>query len=111
MKSFRFVPALLLGLFCLLSASRADDAINPYDGYWALKLPGDQTGWLGVESHGKRINAQMLWGFGSVFKLNGARLDGDTLLLTRVHREDSKQPNGKTRKIKLTESIIVTRDG
>jgi hypothetical protein len=111
MKLFRFFPALLLGLFCLSSVSRADDAENPYVGGWALKLPGDQTGWLGVESHGKRINAQMLWGFGSVFKLNGARLDGDTLVLTRVHREDVKKPNGKMRKIKLTETITVTRDG
>ena len=110
MKSFRFYQVLLFSL-CILNQARADDATNPYIGGWALTLPGGFTGWLGVEPHGKGVRAQMLWGWGSVFKLNGARLDGDTLVLTRVQKVDSEQPNGKKHKVKIKEIITVTRDG
>jgi hypothetical protein len=112
MKSIRFYPVLLLlSLLCAFNDSRADDAENPFVGGWALTLPGGHTGWLGVEPHGKGINAQMLWGWGSVFKLDAAHLDGDKLLLTRLHREDRKKPDGHKAKIKFTETITVTRDG
>jgi hypothetical protein len=111
MKSSRFYPALLLSLLCVVNHSRGDDAENPFIGGWALTLPGDHTGWLGVESDGKQINAQMLWGWGSVFKLDGARLDGEILVLTRLHEVDGKKPDGQNAKIKLTETITVTRDG
>jgi Domain of Unknown Function (DUF1080) len=111
MKSFRFYPALLLSLLCMVDCSRGDDAENPFVGGWALTLPGDHTGWLGVESNRKRIDAQMLWGWGSVFKLDGARLDGEKLVLTRLHQEDRKKPDGTTAKTKVAETITVTRDG
>jgi hypothetical protein len=106
MKSFRFPAAFLLSLFCAFQSARADTPENPFDGGWALTLPGDHTGWLGVASNGKRIDAQMLWVSGSVFKLDGARLDGDKLVLMR-----RRQTNGKTGKINLTETITATRDG
>ncbi len=111
MKSLRSFTALLLGLLCVCHCSQGSDADNPFLGDWALTLPGGHTGWLGVKSDVKRINAQMLWGWGSVFKLDGARLDGEILLLTRLHQVDSKQPDGKTAKIKTTETIVVTREG
>jgi hypothetical protein len=111
MKSFRFSAALLAGLLCISNYSRGDEAGNPFVGGWALTLPGDHAGWLGVEADGKGIDAQMLWGWGSVFKLDGAQIDGEKLVLTRVHEEDSKKPDGQTAKIKLTETMTVTRDG
>ncbi len=112
MKSSRCQPALLLlGLFCLLHYSRGAEAQNPFVGGWALTLPGGYPGWLGVESDGNQINAEMLWRSGSVFKLDGARLDGERLVLTRLHQVDSKKPDGTTAKIKLAETITVTRDG
>jgi hypothetical protein len=110
-KSYRFYPALLISLLCVFHSLSGVAAENLFVGGWALTLPGDHTGWLGVESAGNRINAQMLWGWGSVFKLEGARLDRENLLLTRVHRVETKKPDGQTAKIKLTETITVTRDG
>jgi hypothetical protein len=110
-KSFPFYPALLLSLLCVSNYSRGGDAENPFVGGWALTLPGGHTGWLGVESDGKGVNAEMLWGWGSVFKLDGAHLDGEKLLLTRLHQVNSKKPYGETAKIELTETITVTRDG
>jgi hypothetical protein len=111
MKSIRFHLGFWLGLFCAFSSARGDDAANPFVGYWGLTIPGDHTGWLGVESDGTRIKAQMLWGGGSVFKLDGARLDGDKLVLTRIHQEEIKKPDGHKAKVRLNETITVTRDG
>ena len=84
----------------------ADDAQNPFVGGWALMLPGGQPGWLGVESNGSGIEAQMLWGTGSVFKLEGSNLEGEKLVLTRLHESE-----GKKAKTKITETITATRDG
>jgi hypothetical protein len=95
----------------MFHSSPGHAADNPFLGEWGLAIPGGGAGWLGVQSHGNRIDAQMLWGWGSVFKLNGAHLDGDKLVLTRIQRVDSKRPDGRTAKIKLTETITVTRDG
>jgi hypothetical protein len=106
MKLIRFCPVLLLGLLCAFHSARGDEAENPFAGYWALTLPGGRPGWLSVESDGNGLNAEMLWAAGSVFKLDGARLEGDKLVLTRLHQAGAKAP-----KIKLTETITVTRDG
>jgi hypothetical protein len=73
MKLIRFCPVLLLGLLCAFHSARGDEAENPFAGYWALTLPGGRPGWLGVESDGNGLNAEMLWAAGSVFKLDGAR--------------------------------------
>jgi hypothetical protein len=101
MRSIRFCSAFLVVLLGLPNYSRGDDSPNPFIGYWGLHLPGGSAGWLGVEPKGNAIDAQMMWGGGSVFKLDGARLDGDKLVLTRIHR-------GKT---KLVETITVTKEG
>jgi hypothetical protein len=106
MKSFRFCSALLVASVCVFQCARGDDAGNPFVGGWALTLPGGHTGWLGVEADGNGIDAEMLWGWGSVFKLDDASLEGDKLLLTRLH-----ETGGKNAKVKTTEIITVTRDG
>jgi len=111
MKAIRYLPAILLSLFCVTAYSRADAADNSFAGDWALTLPGDYTGWLEVEGAGNEVHASMLWRSGSVFKLDGARLDGEKLLLTRLHTADGKKPDGTKAKTKIAETIIVTRDG
>jgi hypothetical protein len=110
-KSIRSYPGILLILLCACISSPGADAVNPFVGNWGLTIPGGHAGWLGVEAHGYRIDAQMLWGWGSVFKLDGARLDGDTLVLTRVHQVDGKKSGGTTPKIKVVETITATLDG
>ena len=111
MKSFRFHAALLFSLLCVFHSTRGADAENPFLGAWALTIPGGHAGWLEVKSRGSRLNAQMLWGWGSVFKLDAARLEGDTLVLTRFHYKEGKKQDGSKSKTKITETISVTRDG
>jgi hypothetical protein len=110
-KLFRFYPALLLSLLCALDVARGGDAENPFAGGWALTLPGGGPGWLGVESDGPAVKAEMLWVAGSVFPLDGARLDGDKLVLTRLRQVGGKKTDGTKTKITLTETITATRDG
>ena len=105
MKSFRFCSALIFTLVCGLQAARAEEA-KPFDGGWVLIIPGCAAGWLRVESEGGQVDAQMLWGWGSVFKLDGASLEGDKLVLKRKH-----EVNEKGVKTTVTETITVTRDG
>jgi hypothetical protein len=110
-KNLRIFPALLFSLLCLTNSSRGDDAANSFIGGWALTLPGGHTGWLGVESEGSQITAEMLWGWGSVFKLDRASIDGDRLVLARIQTVERKTADGKTAKTKAIEVFTVTREG
>jgi Domain of Unknown Function (DUF1080) len=111
MKLFRLVPTLLLASLCTVAFPQSAAAENALLGNWALTLPGGQPGWLGVESSGDGIKAEMLWVAGSVFTLDSARLEDGKLVLTRIHETDGKTPEGKTTKIKFTETITATLDG
>jgi hypothetical protein len=111
MKLFRLVPTLLLASLCTLAFPRSGAAENSFLGNWALSLPGGQAGWLGVESSGDGIKAEMLWAAGSVFPLDNTRLADGKLVLTRIHETDGKTLEGKPTKIKFTETITATLDG
>jgi hypothetical protein len=111
MKLFRLAPTFLLASLCTLAFPRFGAAENAFLGNWALTLPGGQTGWLGVESSGDGIKAEMLWAAGSVFPLDSTRLEDRKLVLTRIHETDGKTPDGKPTKIKFTETITATLDG
>ena len=110
MKSFRLAPTLLVASLCAITFPRANAAENSFLGNWALSLPDRQPGWLGVETDGSGIKAEMLWVSGSVFPLDSARLENGKLVLTRNHETDGKTPDGKPAKIKFTETITATLD-
>jgi hypothetical protein len=111
MKSLRFCLVFMACLAGLVNCSPGEDAQNSFEGYWALTIPGNHAGWLGVKTEGDQIHAEMLWGWGSVLPLDGARLDDGKLVLTRVHQVNHKTADGKTNKVEQTETITVTRDG
>src|ERR1039457_3878340 len=111
MKLFRRIPTLLLSAFCLFIAFPGSAADSSFLGSWALTLPGGHPGWLNVESSGEDLKAEMLWGWGSIFPLDSARLENGILVLKRLHEVDGKSPDGKPAKIKITETITATPDG
>jgi len=107
-RSFRrWLPALALA-FTTAAASAAG---NPWLGAWELTIPDGGAGWLQVEERDGQLKADMLWGSGSVFPLDSARIADGKLILTRVHEVQSKDAAGKTVKSKITETITATRDG
>lgn len=104
---FRFLPlVLLLGSTLGLCA-----AGNPFPGDWALTIPGGAAGWLGVRESGGELKASMLWGGGSVFALESAKLDGEKLVLTRKHNIERKNAEGKREKVTLLETITCVAQG
>jgi hypothetical protein len=107
----RTLHRILCALSIALATTAAQSAQNPFAGDWALTIPGDAAGWLGVEESGGQLKVAMLWGWGSVFPLDSAKIEGATLVLTRKHTVERKDAEGKKVKVNLTETITCTTDG
>jgi hypothetical protein len=99
------------GVVFFLSAASGYSAENAFVGDWALTIPGGAAGWLGVEHAGGQLKASMLWGWGSVFPLESATLEGNQLRLTHDYTVQRKNADGKRTKTTLTEVITCTVDG
>lgn len=94
-----------------LTTAAVGAATHPWVGAWALTIPGGGAGWLGVEERDGQLQARMLWGGGSVFSLESARVEAGKLVVTRVHTVERKDAEGKTVKTKFTETITATANG
>ncbi len=101
----KLIPAIVV------ATATAGAATNPWLGAWALTIPGGGAGWLGIEESGGQLKANMLWGGGSVFPLESARVEDGKLVVTRIHTVDRKDASGKTVKEKLTETITAAANG
>ncbi len=102
--------ALLVLAFAIPQALAAP--ANPYVGNWALTIPGGGAGWLGVTQEDRYLDASILWGGGSVLPVANAYLDGDDLVVTRLHEFERKDGAGKViRTHTITETIVAKRSG
>ncbi len=95
--------ALSVGCTLVFAAETA----NPYIGRWALTIPGGGAGWLGVEQVNGQLKASILWGGGSVVPVDEVYVDGDDLLLVRIHK--NRRRDGKVDETK--EKIIAKVSG
>src|SRR5687768_29741 len=68
---------------------------NPFLGDWALTIPGGGAGWLGIKDEGGTLKGHILWGGGSVVPVASVKVEGDTLVVTREHRNRQRDPEGK----------------
>jgi hypothetical protein len=85
-------------------------AENPFIGQWELTIPGGAAGWLGVEEKGGKLQANIMWGAGSVEPVTSATMKGNQLLLTRTY-EIERTTAGKKRKVKHTDQISAVLHG
>ena len=106
-SSIQWISALAIAL----TTYAASAATNPWLGAWALTIPGGGAGWLGVEERGGQLQASMLWGGGSVFPLDSARVEDGKLVATRIHTVERKDAAGKAVKTKITETITAAASG
>jgi hypothetical protein len=97
---------VLVALFVLCASAGGAQSTNPFLGRWALTIPGGSAGWLGVVETNGRLSASILWGGGSVVPVDGVKVEGDKLIVTRIQQS---QRGGKTNT--STETITVTVDG
>jgi hypothetical protein len=91
-------------MLILASASFSAEPTNPFIGNWALTIPGGAAGWLGVKEDQGKLSASILWGGGSVLPVDGVKVEGDQLVLTRVHK-------GAKSEATVTEIITATVAG
>jgi len=94
-------PIVLAAAMTAASGLAAETA-NPFLGNWALTIPGGGAGWLGIVETDGKLTASILWGGGSVVPTQGAKVEGDTLTVTRLY----KNKDGTT-----TETITAKADG
>src|SRR5882762_5317464 len=69
---------------------------NPFLGRWALTIPGGGAGWLGVTETNGQLKGSILWGGGSVVPVTSTKIEGDSLIVTRVTESRPKDADGKT---------------
>lgn len=103
--------ALACALLLLPATSSFGAETNPFLGYWQMTIPGGGAGWLGVEKEGEKLSTSMLWGGGSVFPLESAKLEGDRLVMTREHKIDRRDVSGQRIRKVIVETITATTDG
>jgi hypothetical protein len=108
---FSFNQVILLAFVLVVSLGNSIAADNPFLGGWALTIPGGGAGWLGVEESGGQLAANLLWGGGSVFALNSAKIEDGKLVVTRVHSVQRKDASGRNVKANITETITATVTG
>jgi hypothetical protein len=75
---------LMVALFSAVTTAWAADDAKPFVANWALTIPGGGAGWLGVEETNGALKASILWGGGSVLPVTTVKVEGDTLVVTRV---------------------------
>ncbi len=95
----------------VLASAISASAQNPFVGRWALTIPGDRAGWLGVTQEDGYLDASVLWGGGSVVPSEAVWVDGDTLTVLRIH-EVKRTVNGQVaRTQQYPELLVATREG
>jgi Domain of Unknown Function (DUF1080) len=93
---------VLAGTLFLVPGASAAESANPYVGHWALTIPGGGAGWLGVTETDGKLAAKILWGGGSVLPVNGVKVVGDQLVVTRF---------SGNRRDRVIETITATCNG
>jgi hypothetical protein len=101
----KFLRFFAFVLFATGSLAWAD---NPFVGRWALTIPGGAAGWLGIEEKDGALQGSILWGGGSVVPVQGVKVDGDKLTVTRITKSKNKTTNTEDT---VTETITATLAG
>lgn len=85
---------------------------NKFLGRWALTIPGNGAGWLGIEQKDGYLDGSILWGSGSVVPVSSVYIDGDTINITRIYEVERKDPDGEVIRTQVfTETITATVAG
>lgn len=90
----------------------AQEGLALFVGHWALVLPGNGPGWLGVEQKDGYIDGALLWYGGSVTPLASLYMDGDTLYATRLRTIERKDAAGAVQRTHtFTETFAFSVSG
>jgi hypothetical protein len=109
MISNRLLAASVVLVLALAGVAHAQ--AKAFIGDWALTIPGGGAGWLGIKDEGGSLKGSILWGGGSVVPVNSVKVEGDTLLVTREHRNRQRDAEGKTVTVTVVETITGKLEG
>ncbi len=107
-RNIKLISAfVILSLACV--SVYAADIPNPYIERWALTIPGGGAGWLGIAEEDGHLVADLLWGGGSVIRVDkDVDKDGDTFKIERIHKIRRRNDQGKmVDSGEFTETIIA----
>jgi hypothetical protein len=111
MSKMSFAKHFLLVSSLAAAMAGAVAADNPFLGEWELTIPGGGAGWLGVAEKDGALQANLLWGGGSVFPLASAKVEDGRLILERNHEVQRTDATGKKTRVKIVETITATLHG
>ncbi len=106
--SSRLLLVIFLALFTI--SARAQDNVAPFEGRWALHLPGG-AGWLEVTHDQGMVDASLLWYGGSVLPVASANITGDQLTVTRTQTVKRELADGGQRNLIFTNTLTLRPDG
>ena len=107
-KNVRFATISMIIFVSLAPAQN----VNKFLGRWALTIPGNGAGWLGIEQKDGYLDASILWGGGSVVPVSSVYIDGDSINIIRLHEVERKDSSGKVIRTQFfTETITATVAG
>lgn len=98
-------------VIALLSLTTVAADVDDYVGAWALTLPGDGVGWLGIKNHGDYLSGGILWVGGSVNPVASVYMDGDNLVFTRIREVERKEGDEVIATDTFTDTYTCTVDG
>ena len=94
-----------------LSTATLMAADNPFIGNWALTLPNGGAGWLGISEKDGKLQGSILWGGGSPVDASAVSVEGQTLVVTRIHTIQKKEGVGRPVPHHEIETIRATLSG
>jgi len=95
MKKVAYSSMLFLLVILMPGLVSAQGEADSFVGRWALTLPGDGPGWLGIEKTNNHLEGGLLWYGGSVNPLDSVECNGDTLITKLSKKIDKKDADGK----------------
>ncbi len=112
MAFFRHVAVVgTISLFVCAGAHAAGPE-GPFLGRWALTIPGGGAGWLGVTNERGFLEANILWGGGSVVPCESVYVDEGALVVTRLNEVERKDAAGTViAKQQFTRTVRATLSG
>ncbi|MCB0632100.1 MAG: DUF1080 domain-containing protein [Saprospiraceae bacterium] len=118
------LPTLLVTLICSLAISyqiqahsfvkiHATGEDNGFYGMWTLSIEGGSVGWLEVQNNNGYLDADLLWGGGSVLPVDNVYFaDDNTLIVTRTQEVTVSGEGAATeRKHTITTTLKMIREG
>lgn len=99
-----FFVAAILGALPLWAAD------NSYIGNWALNLPDNHAGWLGITERDGKLVGSLLWSGGSPLPI-AVRVEGQNIVMTRSKEIHKKEGVGRPVPQREVETIRGTLAG